>query len=244
MQSMLEIKKLNVEIDGTKILSNFSVSINPGEVHAIMGPNGSGKSTLANVIAGNPVYTVTSGNILFQGEDILDFSPDERAQKGIFLAFQYPVEIPGVSMTSFLRSAHQHIKETTPALPEFNNDIEKSMSLLNLPMQFKDRGVNEGFSGGEKKKAEMLQLSVLDPTFVMLDETDSGLDIDSLQIVAKNIKEWMKKEKGVLAITHYSRILKYIEPDFVHIMKDGAIVKTGGKELAHRLEEVGYSGVV
>ena len=243
MNSMLEIKKLNVKIDTTKILSNFSLTINPGEIHAIMGPNGSGKSTLANVIAGNPAYTVVSGKILFQGEDILDFSPDERAQKGIFLAFQYPVEIPGVSMTSFLRSAHQHVKETTPAIVEFNKDIEKSMSELSLPTQFKERGVNEGFSGGEKKKAEMLQLSVLAPSFVMLDETDSGLDIDSLQIVAKNIKEWMKKEKGVLAITHYSRILKYLEPNFVHIMKNGTIVKTGGKELAHTLEEVGYEKI-
>ncbi|HLD20124.1 MAG TPA: Fe-S cluster assembly ATPase SufC [Patescibacteria group bacterium] len=238
---MLSIQRLSVSVDDALILKGSSLTIGEGHVHAIMGPNGSGKSTLANVIAGNPAYTVTGGDIFFNNESIIELSPEQRARKGIFLAFQYPIEIPGVSVSSFLRTAYQKTHDEVASVSEFQTSVEHAMQPLGIPKEFSERNVNEGFSGGEKKKAEILQLKILDPKFVVIDEIDSGLDIDALQVVAQAIREWMTPEKSVLIITHYNRILKYLEPTHVHIMKEGMIIKSGNKNLAEEVESVGYS---
>ena len=214
-----------------------------GETHALMGPNGSGKSTLANVLMGRPGYTLTAGRVLFKGEDIVKLTADQRAQRGLFLAMQYPVEIPGVSVVNFLRTAYKSVKGQEINALEFRKHMKAKMNLLGVEDEMVQRYVNQGFSGGEKKKNEILQLAVLEPELAVLDETDSGLDIDSLKAVAGGVAQLIGPDLGVLLITHYQRILNYITPDFVHVMIDGRIVKSGGPELAHELEEKGYEGV-
>lgn len=243
--STLEIKDLHVSIDteqGEKeILKGVSLTINSGETHAIMGPNGSGKSTLAQAIAGHPSYNVTSGEILLDGEDVLEMAVDERAQAGLFLAMQYPVEVPGVSMTNFLRSAKTALDGETPSIRTWTKSIRESMDQLDMDPSFATRNVNEGFSGGEKKRAEILQLELFKPKFAILDETDSGLDIDALHVVSAGVNRAQEKtDVGNLLITHYTRILRYIKPDVVHVFVDGKIVDSGGEELADRLEDEGY----
>jgi Fe-S cluster assembly ATP-binding protein len=239
----LEIRGLHVEVEGKQILKGIDLVVPQGEVHAIMGPNGSGKSTLANVIMGRTSYTVTGGEILFKGEDITKLTPDRRAQMGLFLAFQYPTEIPGVSVVNFLRSAYNAVKgEQTSALA-FRKRLKEKMNLLGVEDAMVSRYVNQGFSGGEKKKNEVLQLAVLEPEMAVLDETDSGLDIDSLKAVAEGIQQLIGPNLGVLLITHYQRILNYITPDRIHVMIGGRIVLSGGPELAHELEAKGYEGI-
>lgn len=241
----LEIKNLHVSIDvdgGTKeILTGVTLTINAGETHAIMGPNGSGKSTLAYTIAGHPRYTVVSGEILLDGVNVLDMTVDERARAGLFLAMQYPVEIPGVSVSNFLRTAKTAIDGEAPSLRTWGKEVKKAMTDLKMDESFAARNVNEGFSGGEKKRHEIVQMELLKPAFAVLDETDSGLDVDALKVVAEGINR-VKTETGmgVLLITHYTRILRYIRPDFVHVFVNGAIAEQGGPELADRLEEEGY----
>jgi Fe-S cluster assembly ATP-binding protein len=241
----LEIIDLHVSIDvdgGTKeILTGVTLTINSGETHAIMGPNGSGKSTLAYTIAGHPRYNVVSGKILLDGKDVLDMSVDERARAGLFLAMQYPVEIPGVSVSNFLRTAKTAIDGEAPSLRTWGKDVKKAMTDLKMDESFASRNVNEGFSGGEKKRHEIVQMELLKPTFAVLDETDSGLDVDALKVVSEGVNR-VKDETGmgVLLITHYTRILRYIRPDFVHVFVNGAIAEEGGPELADRLEEEGY----
>jgi Fe-S cluster assembly ATP-binding protein len=241
----LEIKDLHVSIDvdgGTKeILTGVTLTINSGETHAIMGPNGSGKSTLAYTIAGHPRYTVSSGQILLDGADVLEMSVDERARAGLFLAMQYPVEIPGVSVSNFLRTAKTAIDGEAPSLRTWGKDVKKAMTDLKMDESFASRNVNEGFSGGEKKRHEIVQMELLKPTFAVLDETDSGLDVDALKVVSEGVNR-VKGETGmgVLLITHYTRILRYIRPDFVHVFVNGAIAEEGGPELADRLEDEGY----
>src|SRR3954471_15491093 len=250
---MFEIDNLHAEIDGKEILKGVDLVVNQGEIHALMGPNGSGKSTLAYVIAGDPRYEVTEGSIRFQGEDILEWSPDERARKGIFLAFQYPTVIPGVSMANFLRMAVTNVRNSRAAEIEANGGsaqkfsprefrrlMKEKMQLLKMDDSFATRYLNEGFSGGEKKRAEILQMALLEPTMAILDETDSGLDIDALRVVSDGVNALAGPEMGVLLITHYQRLLNYIKPHFVHIMMDGRIVQEGGPELAHELEAKGY----
>ena len=244
---MLEVKNLNAGIEGKKILKGINLTINPGEVHAIMGPNGSGKSTLSSVIAGKEEYTVTKGDVLFEGESIIDMDPEERAHKGVFLSFQYPVEIPGVSVTNFIKTA---INETRKAkglgdMPasEMLKLIREKSELLEIDRKFLSRSLNEGFSGGEKKRNEIFQLAMLEPKLAILDETDSGLDIDALRIVANGVNKLRSQDRAILVITHYQRLLDYIIPDYVHVMVDGRIVKSGGKELAYELEEKGYDWV-
>jgi Fe-S cluster assembly ATP-binding protein len=253
---MFEIENLHAEIDGKEILKGVDLVVNQGEIHALMGPNGSGKSTLAYVIAGDPRYEVTEGSIRFEGEDILEWSPDERARKGLFLAFQYPTVIPGVSMANFLRMAVTNVRNAradevaakggsvermTPR--EFRRLMREKMALLKIDDAFATRYLNEGFSGGEKKRAEILQMALLEPKLAVLDETDSGLDIDALRIVAEGVNAMRGDERGFLIITHYTRILEYVKPDFVHILLDGRIVREGGSELADELEEKGYEFV-
>ncbi|MEX1047027.1 MAG: Fe-S cluster assembly ATPase SufC [Actinomycetota bacterium] len=239
----LEIQGLTAEVEGKEILKGIDLTVKQGEVHAVMGPNGSGKSTLANVVMGRPGYVVTAGEVKFEGENILKLLPDQRAQRGLFLAFQYPTEVPGVSVTNFLRTAYQSVKgEQMPALA-FRKHMKAKMDALGVEDSMVARYVNQGFSGGEKKKVEILQLAVLEPKIAILDETDSGLDIDSLKSVAEGIQALIGPDLGVLLITHYQRILNYVTPDFVHVMMDGRIVKEGGKELALELEEKGYEGV-
>ncbi|MEX0833266.1 MAG: Fe-S cluster assembly ATPase SufC [Actinomycetota bacterium] len=239
----LEIQGLAAEVEGKEILKGIDLTVKQGEVHAVMGPNGSGKSTLANVVMGRPGYVVTAGEVKFEGENILKLLPDQRAQRGLFLAFQYPTEVPGVSVTNFLRTAYQSVKgEQMPALA-FRKHMKAKMDALGVEDSMVARYVNQGFSGGEKKKVEILQLAVLEPKIAILDETDSGLDIDSLKSVAEGIQALIGPDLGVLLITHYQRILNYVTPDFVHVMMDGRIVKEGGKELALELEEKGYEGV-
>jgi Fe-S cluster assembly ATP-binding protein len=245
---MFEIKNLHVKINDTEILRGINLKINAGEVHAVMGPNGSGKSTLAKVIAGHPDYEVTEGEILYEVNfkkiNILDLEPEERAQDGLFLAFQYPAEIPGVSMSAFLRAAfnalcrHQGAEEMDPL--DFDVFLRKKMKLLEMDEKFINRPVNVDFSGGEKKRNEILQMAVLNPRFAVLDETDSGLDIDSMRIVADGVNTLKNKNNAMLVITHYQRLLNYIIPDFVHILVDGKIVRSSGKELALEVEDKGY----
>lgn len=243
--STLTITDLHVSIQtdtgAVEILKGVNLSLEEGQTHAIMGPNGSGKSTLAYTIAGHPRYDVTSGSITLDGEDVLAMATDERARAGLFLAMQYPVEIPGVTVTNFLRTAKQAIDGKAPALRQWVTDLKAAMSSLKMDPGFAERSVNEGFSGGEKKRHEIMQLQVLGPKFAVLDETDSGLDVDALKIVAQGVNDAKEKTGlGVLLITHYTRILRYIHPDFVHVIVDGKIVEGGGAELADRLEEEGY----
>lgn len=245
---MLTIKNLHASVDGVEILKGINLEIKAGEVHAIMGPNGSGKSTLSKVIAGHPAYEVTDGQILFEGADIAELAPDERARMGIFLAFQYPVEIPGVSNTMLMRQAYNAVRkergeeEMDPI--EFEDYVMTKVDLVEMDPKLLDRSVNDGFSGGEKKRNEILQMAVLDPKLALLDETDSGLDIDALRIVSEGINKIKTADKAVLLVTHYQRILNYITPDYVHVLKGGKIVKSGGKELALQLEDEGYDNVV
>ena len=246
--SLLEIKNLHAGVDDKQILKGLSLTINPGEVHAVMGPNGSGKSTLAAVLAGREGYRITQGEVLYKGADILGLAPEERARAGLFLAFQYPVEIPGVNTTYFLKAALNEVRKHK-GLPEvdafeFLNIIKDKIQLLELREDLLKRSVNEGFSGGEKKRAEILQMAVLDPTLAVLDETDSGLDIDALRIVANGVNHLKRPDSAQLVITHYQRLLNYIVPDRVHVLFDGRIVKSGGKELALELEAKGYDWLI
>lgn len=243
---MLELKNLHavVEEDGTEILKGVNLSIGKGEIHAIMGPNGSGKSTLAKVISGHPEYEVTEGDIIFNGESILELDPDERAHAGVFLAFQYPVEVPGVTNTTLLRESYNTIaasrgrEELDPL--EFDDYIREKLHLVEMKPDFLERSVNTGFSGGEKKRNEIFQMAVLEPALALLDETDSGLDIDALKVVSNGINQLHGDDDAVVLITHYQRLLNYIVPDYVHVMMGGKIVKSGGKDLALTLEEQGY----
>ena len=243
--NQLEIQDLHATIGENEIIRGLSLAVPKGEVHAIMGPNGSGKSTLAKIIAGHPDYTVTSGAVLMDGENILELEPDERARKGIFLAFQYPSEIPGVTIANFLRAAVQSRLPEGEELEatDYYAELYQKMDLLEMPRTFTSRSVNEGFSGGEKKRNEILQLAMLNPKYAVLDETDSGLDIDALKIVANGVNSLRGPNLGVLLITHYQRLLDYIVPDYVHVMVQGRIVRSGGKELALELEEKGYEWV-
>ena len=246
MSSALEICDIHANVEGKEILKGVNLVVNQGEVHALMGPNGTGKSTLANVLMGHPAYEVTRGEILFQGVNIVDLAPDERSRLGLFLAFQYPVAIPGLTVANFLRSAiNAHRKETDPEdrgipIPQFRTLLKQKMDLLEMSHEFAGRYLNEGFSVGEKKRAEILQLATLEPTIAILDETDSGLDIDALRIVSEGVNALAGPDLGVLVITHYQRILNYIKPQYVHIMLDGQIVESGGPELAEHLETHGY----
>jgi len=244
---MLKIKNLHASVDGKSILKGINLEIKPGEVHALMGPNGSGKSTLASVIAGKEEYEVTKGNILFEDEDIDELAAEERAHKGVFLSFQYPVEIPGVSVTNFMKTAINATRkakglEDMPAKDMLKLIREKS-ELLEIDRKFLSRSLNEGFSGGEKKRNEIFQMAMLEPKLAILDETDSGLDIDALRIVANGVNKLKSKNNAVLVITHYQRLLDYIVPDFVHVLHNGKIVKSGPKELAHELEAKGYDWI-
>lgn len=243
--SVLEIKDLHVAIDDKEILKGVNLEMKTGEIHAIMGPNGTGKSTLSAAIMGNPNYEVTKGEILFDGKNILDLEVDERARLGLFLAMQYPSEIPGISNAEFMRAAINARREEDEKISvmQFLKKLDKKMELLNMPEEMAERYLNEGFSGGEKKRNEILQLLMIEPTFAILDEIDSGLDIDALKVVAKGINEMRGDDFGALIITHYQRLLNYIVPDVVHIMMDGRVVLTGDAELAKRLEAEGYAGI-
>jgi Fe-S cluster assembly ATP-binding protein len=240
----LEIRDLHATVEGNEILKGVNLTIGQGEIHALMGPNGSGKSTLANTLLGHPKYKVTKGDILIDGESVVDLTPDRRAKKGLFLAFQYPVAVPGVTMFSFLRAAynavHSDAKNQPPTIFEFKDALAEKMKLLEMDESFMNRYLNDGFSGGEKKRAEILQLAMLRPKFAVLDETDSGLDIDALRVVAEGVSKLANSELGILVITHYQRILKYIRPTFVHVMYEGRITASGGQELSLKLEEKGY----
>jgi Fe-S cluster assembly ATP-binding protein len=244
---MLSIKNLHASIGDKEILKGINIEVKAGEVHAIMGPNGSGKSTLSAVIAGNENYEVTNGSVFLDGEDLADLAPEERAHKGVFLSFQYPVEIPGVSVTNFMRTAINETrkaqkKEEMPA-NEMLKFIREKSELLEIDRKFLSRSLNEGFSGGEKKRNEIFQMAMLEPKLAILDETDSGLDIDALKIVANGVNKLKSKDNAVIVITHYQRLLDYIVPDFVHVLLNGKIVKSGGKELAYELEEKGYDWI-
>ena len=240
---MLKIEDLQIEIDGQEIVKGLDLEVGKGEIHAIMGPNGSGKSTLANVLMGQPRYEVTGGSITFQGEDVFELEPDERAKLGMFLAFQYPSEVPGVSVANFLRTAVNSVREEELNPMEMYRLLQEKMSIMQMDPKFAERYLNEGFSGGEKKRNEILQMLMLDPKLAIMDETDSGLDIDALQVVARGVNELRGPEFSAVIITHYQRILRYIEPDRVHVMLDGRLVTSGGKELADDLEEKGYDWV-
>jgi Fe-S cluster assembly ATP-binding protein len=244
---LLEIKNLHAGIEGKAILKGLNLQINKGEVHAIMGPNGSGKSTLAKVLAGHPSYEVLEGEVIYEGKNLLELEPDERGREGIFLAFQYPVEVPGVSNSQFLRLAYnekmKHLGEEELDPLEFNDLLKERAKIVEMDSSFFKRSVNEGFSGGEKKRNEILQMAVLQPKLAVLDETDSGLDIDALRIVAEGVNKLRNPDKAIILVTHYQRLLNYIEPDFVHVLAGGKIVKEGGKELALELEEKGYDWV-
>jgi Fe-S cluster assembly ATP-binding protein len=246
--AVLELKNLHVALeDGTEIVKGVDLAVSPNEVHAVMGPNGSGKSTLAYALMGHPAYEITEGELLLDGKNILEMGADERAQRGLFLAFQYPHAVPGVTVTSFLRSAINAIRkaqndgeENAIPIPEFRKELLDRMDRLKVSRELASRYLNDGFSGGEKKRVEILQMAMLKPRIAILDETDSGLDIDALKIVAEGVKELVGPEMGALVITHYQRILDYITPDFVHVFIDGRIVEEGGPELAHKLEAEGY----
>lgn len=244
---MLEIKDLHARVEEKEILKGISLTVRPGEVHAVMGPNGSGKSTLAQVLAGRDEYEVTSGSVSLDGDDLLEMDPEERAAEGLFMAFQYPVEIPGVSNTYFLRSAVNAIRKHRGEAPmdamQFMAFIKEKIKLLDLDQSLLNRSVNEGFSGGEKKRNEIFQMAVLEPRLAVLDETDSGLDIDALKTVANGVNALRSPERMFVIVTHYQRLLNYIVPDFVHILMDGRIVRSGGKELALELEEKGYGWI-
>lgn len=246
MGNALEIRGLHATVDGKEILKGVDLKVSKGEVHALMGPNGTGKSTLANVLMGHPSYKVTAGEMLFKGTNLVELAPDERSRLGLFMAFQYPVSIPGVSVANFLRTAiNARRKAADPedkgiSVPDFRRMLKQKMELLKVPQEFAGRYLNEGFSGGEKKRAEILQLATLEPEVAILDETDSGLDIDALRIVSEGVNALTGPDLGVLIITHYQRILNYIKPQFVHIMLDGRIVESGGPDLAEHLEERGY----
>ena len=240
---MLKIENLHAEIDGQEILRGLDLEINQGEIHAIMGPNGSGKSTLSNVLMGHPRYEVTDGNVTFFGQDIFELEADERAKLGMFLAFQYPSEVPGVSVANFLRTAVNSVREKELSPMEMYKLIQEKMRFLQMDPKFAERYLNEGFSGGEKKRNEILQMLMLNPKLAIMDETDSGLDIDALQVVSKGVNALRGPEFSALIITHYNRILRYIEPDHIHVMLDGRIVTSGDKELALQLEEKGYDWV-
>jgi Fe-S cluster assembly ATP-binding protein len=241
---MLEIKNLQARVEDKAILKGINLTVRPGEVHAIMGPNGSGKSTLAGVLAGRGDYEVTGGEILYKGADLVELDPEERAREGIFLAFQYPVEIPGVNNSYFLKAAlnaiRKHRGQTELDAIEFMKLVKEKLKLLDMDTSFLNRSVNQGFSGGEKKRNEIFQMAVLEPTLAVLDETDSGLDIDALKIVANGVNALRSPERATIVVTHYQRLLNYIVPDFVHVLAEGLIVKSGGKELALELEEKGY----
>ncbi|MBI4372856.1 MAG: Fe-S cluster assembly ATPase SufC [Candidatus Omnitrophica bacterium] len=244
---MLEIKNLHVSIDGKEILKGINLKVNSGEVHAVMGPNGSGKSTLTQVLAGNENYTVTAGEIIYQGKNLLEMSAEARARAGIFLAFQYPVEIPGVSNAYFMKAALNEIR-TARGLDEldavdFLELLKEKMKMVEIDPSFINRSVNEGFSGGEKKRNEVLQMAILEPTLAVLDETDSGLDIDALRIVAEGVNKLRRPDRSSIVVTHYQRLLNYIIPDYVHVLLDGRIVRSGAKDLAFQLEEKGYDWV-
>ncbi|MBS3055485.1 MAG: Fe-S cluster assembly ATPase SufC [Candidatus Aenigmarchaeota archaeon] len=248
---MLEIKDLHVSIDGKEIIKGVNLKVEKGKIHAIMGPNGSGKSTLANVLMGHPKYKVEKGSITFDGKNVLVMTPDQRAKAGMFLAFQYPVEVAGVSLFNFLRAAYnsinnghaKNIEKEVISVLDFQKLLKEKVKLLQMDESFIYRHLNEGFSGGEKKRVEILQLAVLNPKIAILDETDSGLDIDSVKIVANGVNDLKGTDMGVLLITHYQRILKYIKPDYVHVMINGKIVKSGGEDLAEQLEQKGYDWI-
>jgi Fe-S cluster assembly ATP-binding protein len=244
---LLEVRNLTATVNGVPILKGINLTVRSGEVHAIMGPNGSGKSTLSKVLAGHPAYAVTGGEVLFEGKNLIDLAPEERARAGVFLAFQYPIEIPGVSNSAFLRLAYNTLQTARGAEEldplEFDDFIREKMKIVEMNPAFLDRSVNEGFSGGEKKRNEILQMAVLEPKLAILDETDSGLDIDALRIVANGVNKLSTPDNAVVLVTHYQRLLNYIVPDFVHVIEGGQIVKTGGKELALELETRGYDWV-
>ena len=244
---MLKIENLKAGVEQTKILNGINLTVNPGEVHAIMGPNGSGKSTLSSVIAGSEDYQIISGSVSFYGDDLLNLDPDERAHKGIFLSFQYPVEIPGISVSNFIKAAITEKRKKIGLKPisakELLSQMREKMELLNIKTGYLSRNMNEGFSGGEKKRNEIFQMAMLEPKLAILDETDSGLDIDALKTVANGINKLKNKENATIIITHYQRLLDYIIPDFVHVLNDGKIVKSGGKELAKELELNGYDWI-
>ncbi len=246
-RTLLEVRDLHASVEDTEILKGLNLTVKRGEIHAIMGLNGSGKSTFTKVLAGHPAYRMTGGEILFNGQNISDLAPEERAQAGLFLAFQYPVEIPGVANDQFLRLAYNTVqgkrgKEELDPL-EFDDFVREKMKLLDMNPEFLDRGVNEGFSGGEKKRNEILQMALLEPLLAVLDETDSGLDIDALRIVAKGVNQLANQDNAMILVTHYQRLLDYIVPDYVHVMEAGRIIKTSGKELALELETHGYDWV-
>ncbi|RUA33685.1 MAG: Fe-S cluster assembly ATPase SufC [Bacteroidetes bacterium] len=244
---MLSIKNLHASIEGKEILKGINLEVKPGEVHAIMGPNGSGKSTLASVLAGREDYEVSSGEISFNGKDLLELEADERAKEGVFLAFQYPIEIPGVTTTNFMKTALNKIREHKGLEPldavSFLGMMKEKMKLVEIDQALLSRSLNEGFSGGEKKRNEIFQMAMLEPTLSILDETDSGLDIDALRIVANGVNKLKNDDNATIVVTHYQRLLDYIVPDFVHVLFNGKIVKTGGKELAHELEAKGYDWI-
>ncbi|MGA9996957.1 MAG: Fe-S cluster assembly ATPase SufC [Pyrinomonadaceae bacterium] len=244
---MLEIRDLHATVDGNEILKGISLTVKKGEVHAIMGPNGSGKSTLAKILAGHPQYQVTKGEVLYEGRNLLELAPDERAREGIFLAFQYPIEVPGVSNAQFLRLAYnekqKHLGREELDPLEFKDLLVERAKIVEMEASLMSRSVNEGFSGGEKKRNEILQMAVLEPKLAVLDETDSGLDIDALRIVAGGVNQLRNSENAIILVTHYQRLLNYIVPDFVHVLAGGRIVKEGGKELALELEEKGYDWI-
>ncbi|HYJ46009.1 MAG TPA: Fe-S cluster assembly ATPase SufC [Pyrinomonadaceae bacterium] len=244
---MLEIRDLHATVEGKEILRGINLTIKKGEIHAIMGPNGSGKSTLAKILAGHPAYEVTQGEVLFEGRNLLELAPDERAREGVFLAFQYPVEVPGVSNAQFLRLAYnekrKHLGEEELDPLEFKDLLAERAKVVEMDAALMSRSVNEGFSGGEKKRNEILQMAVLEPKLAVLDETDSGLDIDALRIVSEGVNKLRTPENAVVLVTHYQRLLNYIVPDHVHVLYKGRIVRTGGKELALELEEKGYDWI-
>ncbi len=241
---MIKIKNLHASVEDKEILKGIDLEIKPGEMHAIMGRNGSGKSTLASVLAGKDTYTVTKGDVIYQGKNLLDLEPEERAREGIFLSFQYPVVLPGVNNTQFLRTALNSLRKSRGQdeldAAEFLGLIREKTKLLDMDQAYLNRAVNDGFSGGEKKRNEILQMLLLEPKFSILDETDSGLDIDALRIISEGVNQYRSAERAFLVITHYQRLLSYMEPDVIHVMIDGKIVKSGGKELAETLEEKGY----